>query len=212
MNGEAIESALDSIDDSLIRAEELALVGLKTVGTGITNSFSAFFLKANTPAVQYSYDLYRCADPKVLQAGLEIETYLDPIGSDPDALQRLNNFKTTFEKPHYLERIAILCQEQPQILIMFQELVPLKISESDFWMNYYFKLEEIELSRRLRSSVNQPLDDEVNWSSDEENKKVVQNDDGSSYDLVEDMAKVGSLEAAVIAKESGESEQWDGWD
>ncbi|KAI8900076.1 hypothetical protein BC833DRAFT_583216 [Globomyces pollinis-pini] len=112
---------------------------------------------------------------QIQAAGLDENTFIvDPLQNENEAI-RFKNFSETFDQIGHAGKIARLLDEQPEIKLLMKSLIPVKVSEDQFWVRYYFRISELELAQATRARLVQSNenpenidDDEVKWSSDED--------------------------------------------
>ncbi|KAJ3302140.1 hypothetical protein HDV03_005376 [Kappamyces sp. JEL0829] len=169
-----IENALDTLDDSLEQAEKIALQGISNLASGLTNLFSA--PTESKPASPQQLKISDRFSTQIVEAALDEKTYLEPVpAGDAQLALKMDLFRKEFDQIAHAGRIARLIGEYPAILKLMKRLVPDSLSEEEFWMRYYFKLNELELAQKARAALlvtetaAQPEED-IAWSSDEDEK------------------------------------------
>lgn len=118
----AIESALDTLDDSLEQAERIAMKGITSIGSGLAEGFQSMFLQKQ-PHTQQATTILDRASSEIAEAGCHPSTYLDPLENDNIQLRsRFVAFNATFDQISHAGRIARLIDDLPEILVLMKIL------------------------------------------------------------------------------------------
>ncbi|KAJ2998918.1 hypothetical protein HDV02_003893 [Globomyces sp. JEL0801] len=165
-----VNETLQTIDDYAEKAEQLAFTGISKLGLGITTGLGTLF-----NATKQLSPTYTTNKSSTMAAGLDENTFIvDPLQNENEAI-RFKNFSETFDQIGHAGKIARLLDEQPEIKLLMKSLIPVKVSEDQFWVRYYFRISELELAQATRARLVQSNenpenidDDEVKWSSDED--------------------------------------------
>ncbi|KAL2917351.1 putative 26S proteasome regulatory subunit [Polyrhizophydium stewartii] len=138
------------------------------------------------------------------------------LATDPEAYaQRFVEFEKAFDRVGKAGQIAVLLSEHAHVSRFFDLLVPEKVSDTDFWLRYYFRQSEIEREeaarRRLVDNATQAAqkDDDFKWDSEDDDDNPNNDDHGADQDVSDKTrahsggAKTVKTDAAANADDDG---------
>ncbi|KAH6564368.1 hypothetical protein BASA61_004297 [Batrachochytrium salamandrivorans] len=206
------DALLDKLDAMTEKAENYVGQQLSVLGSGFATGFSSLMKSVTQSMPSVASPLSRsmhtvpstpppvpaCLKYNRVQAMVD-EMSRDPstfttdprdlvqvsshMTSDPEAyVQRFIQFESSFDQISKAGQIAILLASHTHISSLFEDLVPLVVTDTDFWQRYYFRISEIEreeAARRLlvdqATTAGKDDDEDFIWDSDEDEEVLKEN-------------------------------------